>query len=353
MRGHSRSEAPAKPIPAAAVPDAADPSDIVLTLAQRVNERDPVAVECIRRIVNLLGVQRAFTLADQAVRTEAAGGMMTQDGRRKRTTGGIFFHLATRLLSQSERRALHKFQTRLQTEYQLRQKLPRESLMSRKIGRLGSLSVPVSLDVSRAIAQRLDGKAGKAYTMKIRLVGRPGRVEQRDGLVVFQMRDDLQAARLPKVLPPLPDTPQTYVVYLPAKHWVKIFEEMEQQQGVLSIEGVAVFDPRLGKLVVYGQDAFVVPEPAPPKPRQARPPLDQDGSSESKDTHLPLDLAAPSDEVEDVAGRLAQLHSAVKALESRIESIKSMPFSQRRDLPEHMSELHRLKSEIEALEARS
>ena len=68
------------------------PLPVYLTLARRLHERGGAALE-IRRYVRQLGEVRCTELAAEAEQIHAGGGMMTDDGRRKRTLGGVFFKL--------------------------------------------------------------------------------------------------------------------------------------------------------------------------------------------------------------------------------------------------------------------
>jgi hypothetical protein len=285
-----------------------------LAVAHRLGERDRVAVECIRRIVELIGVERAQALVDQARRLDAAGGMVTHDGRRRRTLGGIFFFLFNQSATPDQRRELLRLQARLRSEIEFRKRLKTPF-----VGRLGSLSAPVDLDDARRLARKLVGNAGRMLSVKIRIVGRPDKIERRDGLVVFQMRDSAAPPKLPKVLPPLPDAPQTYVVYMAAKHWLRVAPELEKSDCPLTIEGVAVFDPKLGKLVIYTQDVYIRLKPAPP-------------SAESQ---------------------LDQLRAAERDALRRIAAINALPFSKRRGLSEAIAQLESIRAQIKALQSRA
>jgi hypothetical protein len=195
----------------------------------------------------------------------------------------------------------------------------RKRLKTPFVGRLGSLSAPVDLDDARRLARRLAGSAGKMLSVKIRIVGRPDKIERRDGLVVFQMRAADAAPKLPKVLPPLPDEPQTYLVYMSAKHWLRVEPELEKSDCPLTIDGVAAFDPQLGKLIIYTQNVYIRPKPAPP-------------SAESQ---------------------LKQLRAAEQDALRRIAAIKALPASKRRGLSEAIAKLEAIRAQIKALESRT
>jgi len=320
-------------------------------IAKRLNERDRIALVCIQRIIDMIGVKRASALADQALYLDAGSGMLTLDGRRRRTRGGIFFHLFSGTVSPAQQREIRLLQSRLQEERTLRKRRPQPAL-----GQLGSLSVPVDLETSRGMASRLhDDDAGKGDAMRVKLIGRPGSIERRDGLIVFQMRVD-EAPKLPRVLPPLPEASQIHVVYLAAKHWLKVAAAVEQSDAKIIVEGYAVFDPKLGKLVVYARDAYLPmrrapkPAPSPSDDDTAQTPIPRldANANESRDSRQAHDAPMPP---ADITARLAQLRESESTLQRKIDTIKAMPFSQRRDLVAVIGELEAVQRRIEALEA--
>ena len=53
----------------------------------------------IERIIRLRGVEFAQALLEETLKIESEGGMMTLDGSRRRTTGGVYFRLARQQLA--------------------------------------------------------------------------------------------------------------------------------------------------------------------------------------------------------------------------------------------------------------
>src|SRR5829696_7384781 len=62
-------------------------------IAHQLNETSPQAIIQIERIINHLGIEAANDLVEKALEIEAEGGMLTTDGQRRRTPGGVYFHL--------------------------------------------------------------------------------------------------------------------------------------------------------------------------------------------------------------------------------------------------------------------
>ena len=70
-----------------------DTDDAVTTIAQKLGETEPEPLQRLRAVVDILGPEQALAMCEKALAVEQQGGMLTQDGTRRRTVGGIFFYL--------------------------------------------------------------------------------------------------------------------------------------------------------------------------------------------------------------------------------------------------------------------
>jgi hypothetical protein len=68
--------------------------EVAAAIAERLGETEEVPRKGIAQIVRAAGRTQAIALLEQTLQIEAAGGMMLPDGSRRRTLGGVFFHLA-------------------------------------------------------------------------------------------------------------------------------------------------------------------------------------------------------------------------------------------------------------------
>ena len=92
---------------------------------------------------------------------------------------------------------------------------------------------------------------GEAKTVKVTLIGRPGKVVERGDLVLTTMKSSKIPA-LPKGLPTPPAQPTTYALYMSAKHWRKVREALKNTEDVLIVEGFQAYDPDLKGIAVWG-----------------------------------------------------------------------------------------------------
>ncbi len=69
------------------------------------------------------------------------------------------------------------------------------------------------MDEADPIITDLTARVGEASTVKVTVIGRPHQVVERQGVVVLALRST-KAPTLPKGLPPLPNAPTTYMIFI-------------------------------------------------------------------------------------------------------------------------------------------
>jgi PHAX RNA-binding domain len=70
-----------------------DRAEAVTTIAQKLGEVEREPLKKLKAVVKILGPDKALALCEKALEVEQQGGMLTQDGTRRKTVGGIFFYL--------------------------------------------------------------------------------------------------------------------------------------------------------------------------------------------------------------------------------------------------------------------
>ncbi len=210
-----------------------DPTLITAGIAQQLNETNPIALAHLERLVACLGADGAQALLAEALEVEAQGGLMTSDQKRRRTPGGVFFHLARQRLEPAQRRIVW----------------PKSPVAA------APQTPPFPWEERLEIIPKLLQKIGEVSTVKITLIGRPGRIIEKGEVVLTSMQSSGKAPALPKGLPTPPAEPTTYVVYIAAKQWRKVREALKNPEDVLIVEGYPVFDARLKAVAVFALNA--------------------------------------------------------------------------------------------------
>jgi len=228
--GHAR-----PPTPYVSVPP--DVWALARAVAVVLGETLPPPIRIITRIVDRLGPARARALLGQALTVEAQGGLTLPDGAR-RTPGGTFFYLVrtAEVVSRADKAYI----------------FPRQGGHPPQAGAAGAsapspppLPPPAAWtdDDYRAITQHLHDETGRATTVTITVIGRPGTVLDRGQVIVLSLRQDT-APSLPKELPE-PATGTRYALLIAAKQWAKIAEALDADaEDALIAEGYPSLDPR-------------------------------------------------------------------------------------------------------------
>ena len=107
----------------------------------------------------------------------------------------------------------------------------------------------------RALAQQLQqDNAGRATTVKITVIGRPGAAIEQGQAVALALTSE-KAPDLPKGLPE-PPAGTRYTVFIARKQWAKVAEALATDpEDAAIIEGYAALDPRVEGIAVYATSA--------------------------------------------------------------------------------------------------
>jgi hypothetical protein len=83
----------------------ADPTTMAYNLARMLGETEPTVLHKLIRIVEQLGTTFVSEVLEETQQVQQQGGMLVADGSRRRTPGGVFFHLVRKRLKQEGRKA--------------------------------------------------------------------------------------------------------------------------------------------------------------------------------------------------------------------------------------------------------
>jgi len=212
-----------------------DPVTVAARVARELSEADPAATGQIARIVECLGAEVVLVFLRETLEAEARGGIMLRDGSRRRTPGGAFFYLVKGRISRRDRAAIWPH-------------------LAQPAGKKKQKVEPPAWGEILALAPEATKEKGEATTVKITLVGRPGRIIEKEDVVLTTMQGT-KPPTLPKGLPAPPAEPTTYVVYVARKQWAKVAEALQAPDDRLIVEGYPVFEKRLGAMVVLATNA--------------------------------------------------------------------------------------------------
>ena len=217
-------------------------------IAAVLGEIMPPPIRTITRVVDCLGPDRARAVLGQALTVEAQGGLTLPDGRR-RTPGGVFFHLvrASDEISREDKDYI----------------FPRQGGRLKRAGGTGTPAVPAPAAPApvawtdatfRALARQLQQDPGRATTVKITVIGRPGAIVEQGQVVAVALVSE-KVPDLPKGLPE-PAAGTRYTIFIARKQWAKVAEALAADlEDAAIIEGYAALDARVEGIAVYATSA--------------------------------------------------------------------------------------------------
>lgn len=197
--------------------------ETVFRISETLGEDDDQPIVTIERIVNRFGVDFALEVLDEALELESRGGLMVQDGTRRRSLGGVFFYL-------------------------IRGRIPLKDTI--KI----FSELPFDRNQKAKVVRNLKYQKGFGK-VRITLIGRPGKVVEKRHFVIT-MIEDKSLPTLPRGLPRVPEVPTSYMVYITHKQWRRVRDSIQHPDDVLIVEGFARYDPELEGMAVYAMNTM-------------------------------------------------------------------------------------------------
>ena len=194
----------------------------VLTVDKLAEVLQESNVPLLTQVLRILGPDRTTAILADTLACEANGGMWTKDRTRRRTPGGVFFQRVKEQATRQERRRL----------------FPQLAPQQGRPQPQGPATVLTWNEVQTLTQALATAPTGEARTMKLTLIGRPGKVETRGQAVVFRMQGK-PPGPLPKGLPPLPNAPAlTWTVMVALRQWNRVKDGLAaNQEDQLIIEG--------------------------------------------------------------------------------------------------------------------
>lgn len=198
-------------------------------LANGLNESN---IDLLRLIVSTIGPDRTRVFFEKTLEIEAQGGLMTIDGSRRRSAGGVFFYTVRGGLPKKEMRMIWP-----------------------PVIKRAPTIVTLTWEEAKQLTVQALQSIGEAKSVKVTLIGKPGKVIQQENYVVISMKGK-EPSSLPKGLPAPPaNSAITWAVFIVNKQWSKVKDSIRvNADDQLIIEGYPVIDPKSGSSVVLAMN---------------------------------------------------------------------------------------------------
>jgi hypothetical protein len=214
--------------------------EVAAVIAERLGETEEEPRKEILKIVRALGRTQTIALLEQTLQIEAAGGMMLPNGSRRRTTGGVFFHLAFTTGKTKSGKRLHRI---VKKPAQAQQQVTQSPVPAPPV---------FTWDERIAVIEEIGTERGKANTVKITLIGTLGKYADKGTCVVGVMQHTGEKfPALPKGVPAPQPVKTNYVVYIAQKQWKTVAVTVSDPEDALIIEGFPQVDDKTGAISVF------------------------------------------------------------------------------------------------------
>jgi hypothetical protein len=226
------------------------PDERVRAIARALREPK---IGLLQKLADNVGIEKIEELYQRTLEIEAAGGMTTANGKRRRTPGGVLFQLTRDFMTPRERRKIFREKKHKKPggEAHAADQQPREPKTPSDAPK-----PPTSEQVAallKAAAGIPTNKKGIAV-VKVTVIGRPKQVKRMDTCVLVVLAPKAPGT-LPKGLPPIPElTTATLAVFVANKQWTKAEAALkEDPSDELIIEGFPANDPKNAITAVWAQ----------------------------------------------------------------------------------------------------
>ena len=305
---------------------------VAAQIAQALDETDNQPRRQIEEIIQYCGLEFAQSILQETLTIEAEGGLMLPDQSRRRTPGGVYFYVARHKMPPDKAKRIFPGYFR---KKEVRPK-PSEPLR------------PV-FDWNRRVEvlKPLLDDTGVLNTVKITLIGRPGRVDSsHKDLVITTMSHTSKSATLPKGVPTPPATPTIYTVYIAAKQWRKVEEAVSDPEDALIVEGTCAFDDQIGGMAVFAMN--VTSKILEAKKRQQKDTTSKSPASATSTPNKAVSTKTPEadvppaplltslptfpDATPEANQKLSELYASASLFRQKIAAIQAKPLTQQSGL---------------------
>lgn len=198
-------------------------------VAKELGEKDEKPVGQIVRMVEHLGRDWVQSMVDETNKIEEKDGMKTDDGKRRRTKGGVFFYICKGKMDDEAK-------LKVFPNFALKGKVVEWEERHEHIDEL--------MD---------SAEHGNMRYVTITLHGRPGKIIKEGNSIMTTISHVHKKTPFPKGVPhPPEETATIYTVYIGMKQWIEVEESItEYKSDRLIVEGTVFLDTETETIAVY------------------------------------------------------------------------------------------------------
>lgn len=229
--------------------------EVSAMIADTLGETETGPRKTIMYIVRSLGRTQAKALHQKTLDIEANGGLMLPDNSRRRTPGGVFFYLAYSTGKTKSGKPLQrtwnspKQANKPDVKAKKNKETPQKTKLQNSVTEAKKDAV-FNWNDRVDIVNEASKEKGSANTVKITVIGRPGKVLDKGDFIVTVI-ESTKVPALPKGLPTPTATPTKYAVYVQKKQWNKVSEAIKDEDDALIIEGFPKADSEVTAIAVF------------------------------------------------------------------------------------------------------
>lgn len=294
-------------------------------VAKQLGETKEQPVRQIELIVEHMG--KAFTEKHLAetLKIEEKGGMKTEDGKRRRTIGGVFFYIVKGKLNAEQKQLIFP--------------------NSPQSG--GGIKWDERMEHVASLLEKADDEHGQLRYVNVTLNGFIKDVIKKDYTVVTTIRHVHETTPLPKGVPQPPKEPVLYMVYMGLRQWEPVEKALQKNPNDrVIIEGSAFLDFETKTFAVLAQTLTTkqlekqarkkskkTPDAAateskeqkkkPEKKEKAASPQAAKQDSKNAKAEKAQASANKNGASQDIAARLEKLHNAAQIYREKIASMEA------------------------------
>lgn len=288
----------------------ADPTrQLAKQFGDALGETTAKPIEQIGQLIAKCGLEFVEKIIAETEATEAAGGMITHDRKRRRSKGGVFFYLAKGQMDAGLRGEIFP-----------------------NFGKGGDGSIaPPGIEWGDRIEpmKALGAQPGQISGLTVTLSGRPGKlhIDGSSVMTVIEQRQ-VKAPPYPKGVPHFDtvDGVTVYYVFMSLRHWKRVEKALEDERDLLVIEGSAVYDGALEGITILStrvSTKMLEIQKRRAKSQSERKPESHPAEPRSEPDGAPADQPDLTRWPTEAIEKLQQLYSAAEKLRLKLAAMEA------------------------------